>query len=154
MWNFTSCIICMMYTFCFDHLFTVLCVHTPYTAGWLRTFEDYYRRQTRNILTLMTDALSADSRRKFVWAEISYLDLWWNEQSEHKKEQFRRFIVQFHIIIYNHVVPVVCRHTYMYVLCCVCSTYMCCNLQGVTLTLCSQLLLYLNCLPGCHRMSL
>ena len=77
------------------HNITVLCVHTPYATGWIRTFEDYYRRQTRNILTLMTDALSADSRRKFVWAEISYLDLWWNEQSEHKKEQFKRFVVQF-----------------------------------------------------------
>lgn len=41
----------------------------------------------------MTDALSADIRKKFVWAEISYLDLWWNEQNEHKKEQFKRLVV-------------------------------------------------------------
>ena len=66
------------------------CYHL--SAGWIRTFEEYYRRQTRNILNLMTDCLSADSRRKFVWAEISYLDLWWNEQNEHKKDQFKRFV--------------------------------------------------------------
>jgi hypothetical protein len=38
----------------------------------------------------MTDALSKDSRKKFVWSEISFLDLWWNEQGEEKREQFRR----------------------------------------------------------------
>ena len=38
----------------------------------------------------MTDALSKDERKKFVWAEISYLDLWWNEQGEAKREQFRK----------------------------------------------------------------
>ena len=61
-------------------------------TGWLRTFEEYYRRQTRNILNLMTDTLSVDNRRKFIWAEISYLDLWWNEQNEHKKDQFKRLV--------------------------------------------------------------
>ena len=40
----------------------------------------------------MTDALTKDKRKKFVWAEISYLDLWWNEQGEAKREQFKRCI--------------------------------------------------------------
>lgn len=61
-------------------------------VGWLKTFEDYYRRQTRNILNHMTDALSRDSRRKFVWAEISYLDLWWREQGDAKKDQVRKYV--------------------------------------------------------------
>lgn len=60
------------------------------SQGWLRTFEDYYRRQTRNILTFMTDALAADPRRRFIWAEISFLDLWWQELTEQQKVQFKR----------------------------------------------------------------
>lgn len=63
-------------------------------TGWLKTFTEYYRRQTRNILSLMTDALSQDSKKKFIWAEISYLDLWWNEQTDAKKEQFKRYGAQ------------------------------------------------------------
>lgn len=67
------------------HTFT----HTL-TLGWLKTFEDYYSSQTRNILTLITDALLADTKRRFIWAEISYLDLWWQEQSPGRRDQFRR----------------------------------------------------------------
>jgi len=61
-----------------------------FLAGWIKTFEDYYRRQTKNILTLMTNALAEDSRKKFIWAEISYLDLWWRDQSDTMKERFKR----------------------------------------------------------------
>lgn len=60
--------------------------------GWLKTFEDYYQSQTRAILTNLVNKLTEDSRRKFVWAETSYLMLWWSEQGEDNKEKMRRLV--------------------------------------------------------------
>lgn len=40
----------------------------------------------------MVEALSADSRRKFIWAEISFLDLWWSECGEERRQKFRRYM--------------------------------------------------------------
>ena len=61
-------------------------------SGWLRTFVDYYKRQTRNILNFVTDTLTANPHRKFIWAEISYLDLWWQEQDDARKLEFRKLV--------------------------------------------------------------
>ena len=35
----------------------------------VKTFDEYFRKQTRHILDSVFEALSRDSRRKFVWAE-------------------------------------------------------------------------------------
>ena len=37
----------------------------------------------------MTTALLQDRRRRFIWAEISFLSMWWAEQSEQRKDDFR-----------------------------------------------------------------
>ena len=40
----------------------------------------------------MVNALSQDGNRRFIWAEISYFDLWWKEQPNERKELVKRLI--------------------------------------------------------------
>lgn len=54
----------------------------------------------------MTEALSNDIKKKFVWAEISYLDLWWNEQGSGMREKFKKQVTSIccmHVVSSNTV---------------------------------------------------
>lgn len=62
--------------------------HSHNDPGWKLTVEEYYDRQSKHILDTIVDTLSKDDRRKFIWEEMSYLERWWRDASEAKKESF------------------------------------------------------------------
>ncbi|CAL5347262.1 unnamed protein product [Camellia sinensis] len=62
--------------------------HSHNDPGWKLTVEEYYDRQSRHILDTIVEALSKDPRCKFIWEEMSYLERWWKDASETKKESF------------------------------------------------------------------
>ncbi|KHN34168.1 Alpha-mannosidase 2x [Glycine soja] len=62
--------------------------HSHNDPGWKLTVDEYYDRQSRHILDTIVQTLSKDSRRKFIWEEMSYLERWWRDASDEMKESF------------------------------------------------------------------
>ncbi|CAL5378050.1 unnamed protein product [Camellia sinensis] len=62
--------------------------HSHNDPGWKLTVEEYYDRQSRHILDTIVEALSKDPHCKFIWEEMSYLERWWKDALETKKESF------------------------------------------------------------------
>ena len=66
--------------------------HSHNDPGWIKTYHSYYSAQTRKILSTMVKKLTEDSRRTFIWAEISFFSLWWNDASDAQKNSLRKLV--------------------------------------------------------------
>ena len=76
-----------------DKLNVFIIPHSHNDPGWLMTFEQYFHQRTRNILDTIVNSLSDKVSRKFIWAETSYLSLWWKQADEGMRNKMRRLIV-------------------------------------------------------------
>ncbi|CAJ0582171.1 unnamed protein product, partial [Mesorhabditis spiculigera] len=66
--------------------------HSHCDPGWIMTFEDYYQQRTKNILNGMVKHLSEKPGMKFIYAEMSFFEMWWAEQSEGTRQKVREHL--------------------------------------------------------------
>lgn len=72
----------------------IIIPHSHNDPGWIMTFEQYFQQKTRGILDTIVNVLSEKQTRKFVWAETSYLSLWWEQASNDMRAKMKRLIVE------------------------------------------------------------
>lgn len=54
--------------------------------GWIFTLEQYFEKQAKDIITNIVEALNKNQERKFIFAEMSYLSMWWDQASQKLKD--------------------------------------------------------------------
>ncbi|EPB78244.1 hypothetical protein ANCCEY_02628 [Ancylostoma ceylanicum] len=67
--------------------------HSHCDPGWIKTFEEYYHSQTRNILDLMVKNLYDNKNEmRFIYAEISFFELWWQDQTDDVRAKVKQLL--------------------------------------------------------------
>jgi len=62
------------------------------TVGWKNTFTVYYSSYTKETLDLMLKYLTENRNLTFVWPEVVFLQQWYEELSQEKRDYFKKFV--------------------------------------------------------------
>ena len=66
--------------------------HAHCDVGWLYTVNGYWEYAVRDILNTVVDSLDADPSLRFIWSEVKWIQLWWDEVGDDQKEKMRRIV--------------------------------------------------------------
>jgi alpha-mannosidase len=71
----------------------VIVPHSHNDPGWLKTFVGYFQSDTRQILNLAATKMPEHHNMSFIWSEISFLNMWW-EQAHPSRQRALKKLVQ------------------------------------------------------------
>lgn len=83
--------------------------------GWVKTFNEYFNKDVRMILDSVIDRMGQYKDMTFFWAEMSFLQLWWNQATQARQESLKNLIQsgRFEIVTGGWVMPdEACSHVY------------------------------------------
>ncbi|XP_067638847.1 alpha-mannosidase 2 [Eurosta solidaginis] len=66
--------------------------HSHNDPGWLKTFVNYFQTDSRQILNLIITKMQEYTDMTFIWSEISFLQLWWDQAHPTKQRALKRLI--------------------------------------------------------------
>lgn len=81
----------MEFDFCLI-LQVIIVPHSHNDPGWLKTFEQYFYYESKDILNNMVKKLNQYPNMTFIWSEISFLSMWWEQAHPTKRKALKRFV--------------------------------------------------------------
>ncbi|XP_043222997.1 alpha-mannosidase 2-like [Amphibalanus amphitrite] len=66
--------------------------HSHNDPGWGWTVVDYYRSRTRHVLDSIVLMMPQQPNMRFMWTEVTFLQLWWEDATEQQKNTFKELV--------------------------------------------------------------
>lgn len=70
----------------------IIVPHSHNDPGWLKTFINYFQSDSRQILNLIITKMQEYTDMTFIWSEISFLQLWWDQAHPTKQRALKHLI--------------------------------------------------------------
>lgn len=80
-------------------LHVIVLPHSHNDPGWLQTFEGYFAQYTKRILDNVIKRLPSLKDMTFMWTEISFLAMWFEQAEEVQKKIFKDLVQEGRIEI-------------------------------------------------------
>ena len=66
--------------------------HSHCDAGYRKTFSGYYSSEVKSIISTVLEALKEAPNRRFVWEEVSFFSVWWEQASEGDRSLVKQLV--------------------------------------------------------------